>query len=396
MGVLGLALVLVAGLAGPLLSAGTRLRAPVVVGEIAVGLLVGRTGLGWVKADQPVLAFLAAAGFALVMLEAGSHVPLDDPRLWRAAGRGALLAAAVAVLAVPLGFGVARLAGVAHGPLYAVLMASSSAAVAMPMLGGVRIDSPATIALVAQVAIADAACVVALPLAENPARSGRAALGAVAVILAGTVVWALTRWLRAIGVLERVHRLSKRGRFGLELRLHLIVLFCLAGLAQAIGVSVMLAGFVAGLALRLEGEPRRLARQLFALTDGFLGPVFFVCLGASLDLRALVGQPRMIALAALLALGAVAAHAVVRLLGQPWPHAALAAGQLGVPVAAVAIGLAGRLLSPGEGSAILAAAMVTVAVTALAATRVAAPADERVAGAAPSRPDEPVPDQPPS
>ena len=41
-------------------------------------------------------------------------------------------------------------------------------------------------------------------------------------------------------------------------------------------VSIMLAGFSFGLAVAGVGEPRRLARQLFAVTEGFLGPLFFV------------------------------------------------------------------------------------------------------------------------
>ncbi|HEY0804333.1 MAG TPA: cation:proton antiporter [Pseudonocardiaceae bacterium] len=355
-----LAVVLAVGLAGPLLASPKRVRVPVVVGEIALGVVVGRTGTGWVRADQPVLSFLATAGFALVMLEAGSHVPLRDPSLRVALRRGALLAACVGVVSVPAGFGIAALVGTGHGLLYAVLLASSSAALVLPTISELRLTSTA---LVVQVAIADTVCIVAVPLAEDPTRAGRAALGALAVIGAGTALVLLMR--RSRGLLLRMHMLSKRRNFGLELRLNLIILFGLAELAQLVGVSVMLAGFVAGLALATQGTPRRLARQLFAVTDGFLAPVFFVWLGASLDLRALVERPRMIALAVLLAVGTVAVHAVAKLLGQPLPLAVLAGAQLGVPVAAVTIG--GHALFAGEGAAILAAALVSVAVAGYAA-----------------------------
>ena len=360
-----LAVVLAVGLAGPLLASPKRVRVPVVVGEIALGVVVGRTGTGWVHADQPVLSFLASAGFALVMLEAGSHVPLRDPALRVALRRGALLAGFVGLLAVPAGFGIAALAGTGHGLLYAVLLASSSAAFVMPVISDLGLSSVAVTATVVHVAIADTVCIVALPLAEDPARAGRAALGALAVIGAGVVLVLVL--LRSRGTLRKLHAVSKRRNFGLELRLNLIVLFGLAGLAQLVGVTVMLAGFVAGLALAAQGTPRRLARQLFAVTDGFLAPVFFVWLGASLDLRSLVEQPRMIALAVLLVVGTVAVHAAARLLGQPLPLALLAGAQLGVPVAAVTIG--GSLLVPGEGAAILAAALVSVGVAGFAAVR---------------------------
>ncbi|MGV9299509.1 cation:proton antiporter [Amycolatopsis sp. NPDC003676] len=364
-----MAVVLLAGLAGPLLATPKRARIPIVVGEILLGVAVGRTGLGWVKADDPILSYVASAGFALVMLVAGSHVPLRDAALRVATGRGALLAALVGVLSVPAGFGVAALVGTGHGLLYAVLLASSSAALVMPVLDETKLATPPALALIVQVAIADTACIVALPLAAAPQKAGRAALGALAVIAAGAVWFVVLRWLHARGLVDKAHDLSKSRHFGLELRIALIVLFGLAGLAQLVGVSVMLAGFVAGLALAAVGEPRRLARQLFAVTDGFLGPVFFVWLGASLDLRALGQHPVMLVLAALIAAGSVVVHGATRLLGQPLPLAVLAGAQLGVPVAAVTIGTREQLLAPGEGGAILAAALISVAVTAWAASR---------------------------
>ncbi|MEB0292715.1 cation:proton antiporter, partial [Cryobacterium sp. 10C2] len=61
-------------------------------------------------------------------------------------------------------------------------------------------------------------------------------------------------------------------------------------------VSIMLAGFSFGLVVAAIGEPRRLARQLFALADGFFGPLFFVWLGASLNLGDLLTHPQMILL----------------------------------------------------------------------------------------------------
>ena len=106
-----------------------------------------------------------------------------------------------------------------------------------------------------------------------------------------------------------MHKVSERRRFALELRIQLAILFALAALAVATHVSIMLAGFTFGLAVAAVGEPRRLARQLFALTEGFFGPLFFVWLGASLDLRDARSTTRRTSLLGLLlGVGAVAAH----------------------------------------------------------------------------------------
>jgi Kef-type K+ transport system membrane component KefB len=122
---------------------------------------------------------------------------------------------------------------------------------------------------------------------------------------------------------------------------------------------------------------------LFAVADGFLGPVFFVWLGASLDLKELFDRPGMIALAGALGLVTVLVHAASRLLGQPLPPALLAGAQLGVPVAAVTIGQRAGLLRPGEGGAILAAALVSLAVTAWAAARAERDASQPEGGSKP-------------
>ena len=369
----GLALVLAVGLVGPLLATPARLRIPVVVGEILLGVLVGRTGIGWVDPDDKVLSFLASAGFALVMLVAGSHVPVRNPTLRSQLGRGLLLAVGVGALAVPVGLLISAVAGTGHGLLYAVLLASSSAALVMPVIDGAGLTGGRVTATVVQVAVADTVCIVALPLAENPSRALGAAVGALAVIAAGVVVAVFMTVVDRTGALRRLQRLSKRRHYGLELRWNLIILFSLAGLAQAVGVSVMLAGFVAGIVIATRGEPRRLAKQLFSVSDGFLAPVFFVWLGASLDLREIGGHPKMLLVAGLLALGTAGVHAAVAFAGQPLPLALLAGAQLGVPVAAVTIGTDAGLLAPGEGGAILAAALVSIAVTSVASAFAARP-----------------------
>ena len=109
MSLAGLALVLALGLAGPLLATAKRAGIPVAVGEIAAGVAAGRTGLRWIDPGEPVLSFLASAGFGLIMLVAGSHVPLRDPALRLALRRGALLALFTGALAVAAGYGVGAL-----------------------------------------------------------------------------------------------------------------------------------------------------------------------------------------------------------------------------------------------------------------------------------------------
>jgi len=363
-----LSVVCLVALLGPLLALDERRQVPVVVGELAAGIALGHTGLGYLDAGDPTFAFLGAVGFALVMFVAGTHVPVG--RLGAATLRSATLwVLVVTVAAVLLGYAVAAVFGTGHGALYAVLLASCSAALVLPVVDSLGLEGPSVTRLLAQVAIADTLCIVAVPLVVDPAHVGRAAVGSLLVLAAGVVAWLVLRHFDRNGVRRRLHDLSERRRFALELRINLVVLFALAALAVTSHVSVMLAGFVFGLGIAAIGEPRRLARQLFALADGFFSPLFFVWFGAGLDVRALGAHPDMALLGVVLGAAAVLAHLAARLAGQRVAYGLLASGQLGVPVAAATVGAQIGVLQPGEGPALLLGALVTVAAAAAGGSR---------------------------
>jgi Kef-type K+ transport system membrane component KefB len=357
-----LALVSAVALLGPLLALPRRWHVPVLLGELVGGIALGPTGFSVLHAHDPTFTLLADIGFALVMFVAGSHVPIADARLRTVVWSGVLRALAVGVLSAILGLVLAAAFGTGHGALYAVVLSSSSAALVLPIVDSLGLTGDAVLGLLPQVAIADAACIVALPLAVDPRHAGRAALGALAVLAAAVALFLVLRELGRRGVRRRVRRLSRERKFALELRMSLAILFVLAALATATHVSILLAGFSFGLVVAAIGEPRRLVRQLFAVTEGFFGPLFFVWLGASLDLGDLGRHPRLIGLGLALGAGAVLTHVALWVTGQPVPLAALAAAQLGVPVAAATVGAQLGVLEPGEPAALLLGALVTVAV----------------------------------
>ncbi|MGD1254553.1 cation:proton antiporter [Mycobacterium seoulense] len=361
-----LALLTAIGLAGPLLAALPRLRIPVIIGELTAGLVVGRTGLGVLDYTNPTFQLLANVGFALVMFVVGSHVPVGSGALRSSLPRALARAALAGAVAVALGAALAAVFGTGHAAMYAVLMASSSAALALPVINSLRLGGPQVIAVTAQIAIADAACIVLLPLVIDLRHAPAAALGALAVAACAVMLYVLLRVSNVRGWRRRMHVFSENRRFALELRTNLLVLFALAALAVSTHVSVMLAGFAVGLVFAKVGEPRRLARQLFGITEGFFSPLFFVWLGASLQVRELGSHPKLILLGAGLGLGAVLAHCAGRLLGQPFTLAVLSAAQLGVPVAAATIGAEEHLLVAGEASALMFGALLTIAATSIA------------------------------
>jgi Kef-type K+ transport system membrane component KefB len=372
-----LALICAVALIGPLLSL-PRFRLPVVIGELLVGIALGQTGARVLDSTNETLAFLGEVGFAMVMFVAGTHVPVRNRAMLGGLGRGLGRAAAIGVLSVPTGLLLAHLFNNDHGWLYAVLLASSSASLVMPALGG-RVSSRAGLEVLPQLAAADAACIVALPLAIDPAHAGRAALGGLAVLGTAAAYFAFLRWAEVTGRRRAVHEVSERKELTIELRVVLLMLFGLAAIAVATHVSVMLAGFAMGLVVSAVGEPKRIAHQMLALTEGFFAPIFFVWLGSSLDLRALAGHPEAIWLGVSLGLAALVVHGAMVVTRQPVALALATAAQLGVPVGAAALGTQLGILGPGEPTALLLGAMITVLAVAVLAPRMQSDATDRAA-----------------
>lgn len=365
-----LALVTAIGFAGPLLAAVPRLRIPVVIGELLAGLAFGNSGFKIIDVDNATLQFLASIGFALVMFVVGTQIPVRGLQvrsaLALAGARAALVGAVAAALGFVLAFEFHNTSVKGHAALYAVLMASSSAALALPTIQSLKSRNSAVLLVSAQIAIADCACILLLPLAIEPDRAMVAAVSALSIAGCAVAIFVILRELDRRGLLRRLHVHSKRDRLALELRTSLLLLFALAAVAVATRVSIMLAGFALGLAVAAVGEPQRLARQLFGITEGFFSPLFFVWLGASLDVGELVAHPKFVALGIALGVGAVLAHCAATVLGQPLTLAVLSAAQLGVPVAAATIGTERNLFAPGEAAALILGALITIGGTSVA------------------------------
>src|SRR5262249_59794384 len=116
--------------------------------------------------------------------------------------------------------------------------------------------------------------------------------------------------------------------------------------------------------------------------------LFFVFLGARIQLRAVVSHPSIILLTVLLVALTLTVHGLTgRLTGQRLAGGLLTSAQLGVPSAIVALGLSDHVLSANEAGAIVTAAVVTVIISGAAAAvlartnTVAAPEEAAPVGA---------------
>jgi Kef-type K+ transport system membrane component KefB len=245
--------------------------------------------------------------------------------------------------------------------VYAVLIASGSAAVVLPILQERGLTGPVALAVMAQVTVADIGAMVAVPLVLAPARTGRIVAGRAIVAVCVVAMLTAARHIRRHTEVQAFRQLGKRRGWAVDLRLALIVLFGLAWLTERSGASLLIAGFGAGLMVASIGGPKRLSNEVLGIAGGFFIPLFFVVLGARLDLRGLFSDPALIALAGALAVFNVVVHLLAaRIVRQPRAAALVASAQLGVPAALVALGLPEHVLTPSQAAAIVVAALLSI------------------------------------
>jgi Kef-type K+ transport system membrane component KefB len=290
---------------------------PVPVVEIVLGVLIGPQVLGWAKIDEPVQV-LALLGTAYVLFLAGFEL---DLRSFRSEVLGAPGLAYVASLGVGVVAGIVldRTNLVADARLAAILLTASSLVLITPVLREAQqIASPLGRVAMGLASIAEITSVALLSLLftkESGDTSTRVALVVGFVVL---IVVAGLSLSRAAG-LRPVERLFARlgdGTSQLRIRGAIMMIALLVVLAEQVGLEAILGAIIAG---ALVGALDRgylrthviFRTKLDAIGFGFLGPIFFIWSGMSMDITALRDQPSRIALIPLLLVLLLATHVVV-------------------------------------------------------------------------------------
>ncbi len=351
----------VAGLVGPILRVPKKWGVPVAVGELAIGTLFGVSGFNKIPYQDHTLTLLATVGFALLMFTAGSHIDYRTLSKNSIEKAGWILLLNF-ILAVFIGVIIDHLVNFSNWKLLAVISFSSSAALVIPLIENISPSDSKSI-LITQVTLADALAFIALPFVTQKNGHLNALEGAILVVIAAAIIFFLLKFAKSRGWLASTHEISKQDHLGLELRISLALLLLVCALALHFHASVMIAGFTLGVVLASVGVPHRLARQLFGVSEGFFAPLYFVWLGASINVKLTFHSSQTILLALLLCLGALMAHIPSILYGQPRGNVLLSAAQLGIPAAAVTLGAANGVLNSAQAGAIMLSALVTIVFT---------------------------------
>jgi Kef-type K+ transport system membrane component KefB len=363
-------LIVACGVCGSLIAGLRVIAVPVILAEIAAGVIIGKTGLDLLPTRDPTQVFLSLVGLALLQFIVGTKMPLSDPCMRKELKFGVLGTVLAFALATPLGILFARYTGFGNWMMFSVLFAASSSAIAMPIILERRLEGPKVTRTVAWVVVADFVTVIALALAMSTGENAASAvIGSALVIAVAVPAFFFLKWYRNQ---DRLRTQSKERGWALDLRVSLLVLLGLCWLAQSFGASILIAGFAAGAVISMLDMPKRFKKQLVGLGEGFFIPLFFVDLGAQLDFRAFATDRTIVELTFALWLASVVVHlAVALMLRLPLGAGMMASAQKGVSAAVVSLGLASGVLTAGQGAAIISAMMLALVTCSFGAGRMA-------------------------
>jgi Kef-type K+ transport system membrane component KefB len=360
-------------LAAPLLVAlAPKLRMPAVVLEIVIGIVVGPSGLGWVRVDVPV-GVLALIGLSFLLFLAGLELNVSALR-----GRVSRILSAYVVSGVlALGGGLV-IAGIDsdNKPVFiAIILASTSLGLVVPVLR----DAQETFSDYGQLVLAassvgefGAILALALFYSQNGAGFGTQLFLLIGfAILVAAVALGMTRMERSP---RFAHQLAAMGESSAQLgvRVAMLVLAVFLALSNNLGFEAVLGAFVAGALLRVTDPEERLTNErlrskLDAIGYGFLIPAFFVTTGLQFNATALLDQPVAIAVVFVLVALFMVVRAGPALLYRRLYDARrvaaaglLQATSLSVPVVAVRLGAQLHTIDADTGAAIITAGLLTV------------------------------------
>ncbi len=269
-----------------------RLKQPAVLGELVAGLVVGVSGLHLIDPTQPVLLLLAQVGVTLLLFEIGLE---SDLRSLLKLGPQALAVALVGMaLPFALGYGAIKLTTGAPD-LLAVFIGATATATSIGISAKVLSDlgylqRPEGQIILGAAVIDDILGVVVLSVVAGIAKGGSLEWGEVARIvlsslgfLVGAIV--IGNWFIPF-FLKTVRWLRTRGDL---ITASLVFAFALAWIAEQVGSAAIIGAFAAGLVLAKTDKRHDLEQQLRPITDFFL-PVFFITVGAGVNLALLANQ----------------------------------------------------------------------------------------------------------
>jgi Kef-type K+ transport system membrane component KefB len=359
---LSLAVVLVA--AKLLGEVAERLGQPAVIGELLAGVLLGPSLLSLVDPGAPWLHLFGEIGVVILLFQIGLETDLR--RLLQVGGVAVTVAIVGVMVPFALGYAVCQLMGLSslESVVASAALTATSVGITARVLSDLgRLQDAESQVVLGAAVIDDVIGLVILAVVSRVAAGGSVTAANVAFTTGAAFGFLIAAVVIGRLVVPPVFRLLARvGRPDSLANMGLAVGFLVAVLADAAGSALIIGAFAAGLVFQPTVHAHAIERGVTRLGHLFV-PVFFVAVGAAVDVRTL-GSGRVLAIGSLLILVAVLGKLVAGFAPVWFRGRKLVVGVGMVPRGEVGLifaqtGLAAGVLDAGLFASVTAMVMVT-------------------------------------
>ena len=350
-----------------------RIGQPAVLGEMVGGIVIGVSGFHLIDPHAPVLHLLSELGVVLLLFLIGLETDLH--RLLAVGGASASVAIAGVVLPFAAGYGVGALLG--YPTTIAVFLGAALTATSVGITARVLSDlghlkSDESQVILGAAVVDDILGLVLLTVISSVAAGAKLTTGGVMKVFA--VAFGFVALAIVIGsfLAPKIIKLITHLRVVKALFFASIMFaFALAVLADRAGSALIIGAFAAGLVLAKTDRGRDIEHEVHDVAQFFI-PIFFVAVGAAVDLATLnpfnAETRRFFVIGLLLTAVAIAGKLLAGLAVGRRPLRKLVIGVGMVPRGEVGLifaqlGLSAGLLSAGLYSSVAMMVLITTFVT---------------------------------
>lgn len=279
-----------------------KLKVPYQVGEIFIGIILGKSFLNIIHPDVWII-FLSDLGLAYLMFLSGLEINFDDLKLVEGEtlkDSKIFVSIKMFVISIVISFilcFILRFVGISNGRLFFTFLFTAAApGLLVPILKNKQIiSSEFGQSLLIFGIIAEFVCLIGISFISSVSIYGLSlkSFEFLIIFLAAIFIYLLTKFIfkkRDISLVafKNLH-LSVRGAF--------VLVLVLVAISQKAGSEIILGSFLAGIIFSLlAGKAKEeISHQLDVIGYGFLIPIFFIMVGVNIDLHSIIENPSSIA-----------------------------------------------------------------------------------------------------
>ncbi|MEH7484013.1 monovalent cation:proton antiporter family protein [Neobacillus drentensis] len=353
---------------------------PVVVAEIIMGLVIGKSGFDVVHEDM-WLSTLSTLGFIFLMFLSGLEIDFTafaggklrkklpngkkEPNSFVVAG---LIFAGIFIFSLGLSFLFVIAGFIENAFLMTLIISTISLGVVVPTLKEAHLMKTVIGQIILLVAvIADLVTMILLAVFVSLYESGHGNTWLLLILFAaGIVLYFLGKRFKNRTFIETL----STGTVQIGTRAVFTLIIVLVGLSETVGAENILGAFLAGVLVSLLSPNQELVHKLDSFGYGFLIPIFFVMVGVNLDIWSLFNEKKLLLLIPLLLLGLLLSKLIPVYILKIWYElkTVIASGflltsTLSLVIAAATIGERLEIITPQMSGTLILVAVITSIIT---------------------------------